>query len=123
MIAVITKFVGLLLVSVAALANPTTPKTLSFGASAYVTTNNQIRVAIEKATDKPVAITLRNKANEVLFQQTVAKKDAKYAVKLDVQDLADGEYDLEIKSSEGSIHKQLTLATPTQITSRAIAMQ
>ena len=112
------------LLSASTLFNPTTPKTLSFDASAYVTVNHQIRVAVQKSTDAPVQVTLRNKANEVLYQQNLGKKETKYAVKLNVDELADGTYELEVRSSEGSIVKQLNLSTqPVQQTSRTIAMQ
>ncbi|SFC88929.1 DUF3244 domain-containing protein [Spirosoma endophyticum] len=113
-----------LLLSASTLINPTNPKALSFDASAYVTLNNQIRLAVQKNAEVPVVVLLRNKNNEVLYRQNISKKEAKYAVKLDVSELADGQYELEIKSEEGSIRKQLTLANqPLQPTTRTIAMQ
>lgn len=93
---------------------PTKPKNLSFDASAYVTVNHQIRVAVEKSANTPVTVLLRNKYNEVLFHQQISKNQLKYAVKMDVNDLNDGTYELEIKSSEGSIRKQVTLGTPSE---------
>ena len=122
-----TQIATSLLVSASTLVNPTnptTPKSLSFDASAYVTINNEIRVAVEKTTDKPVVVLLWNKNHEVLYRQNLSKKDARYAVKLDVSELADGQYELEVKSSEGSIVKQLNLSTqPVQQLNRSIAMQ
>lgn len=116
-----------LLLSAATLLNPTTPTTpkeLSFDASAYVTINNEIRVAIQKSTDIPVVIFLRGKDHQILFQQNLSKKEAKYAMKLNVDELGDGQYELEVKSSEGSIVKQLNLSTqPVQRATRVIAMQ
>ncbi|MCK8493942.1 MULTISPECIES: hypothetical protein [Spirosoma] len=112
------------LISAATLSNPTTPKTLSFDASAYVTTNNQIRVAVSKTAQIPVVILLRDDANQVIYRQNINKNDAKYAVKLNVAELADGKYELEVQSSEGSIRKQLNLSTqPAQQISRVVAMQ
>lgn len=116
-----------LLLSASALinpTNPTAPKTLSFDASAYVTVNHQIRVAVQKSVDKPVVVLLRDKDNQILFRKQVGKKQAKYAVKLDVDELADGLYELEVSSSEGSIRKQVTLSTqPAEQINRTIAMQ
>ncbi|WP_245564895.1 hypothetical protein [Spirosoma panaciterrae] len=104
--------------------NPTTPKGLSFDASAYVTANHEIRVAVQKSASIPVVVVLKNKSNQVLFEQNIGKKEEKYAMKLNVDDLADGEYELEIKSSEGSIRKQVNLSTkPVLQSNRTIAMQ
>lgn len=124
MVPLMTKVAASILLSASSLINPTTPKALSFDASAYVTINHQIRVAVQKSTDVPVTILLRSKDNQVLYRQTVNQKEARYAVKLNVDELADGQYELEVKSAEGSIRKQLTLSTqPVHQTSRVIAMQ
>ncbi|GAB3699579.1 hypothetical protein GCM10027592_25780 [Spirosoma flavus] len=124
MLPVISKVAASILLSASTLFNPTTPKTLSFDASAYVTVNHEIRVAVEKSTDVPVVVILRNKNNEVLYHQNLGKKESKFAMKMNVDQLADGEYELEVKSSEGSIRKQLNLSTqePKQAT-RSIALQ
>ena len=95
--------------------NGNAPKTLSFDASAYVTVNNQIRVAVEKSTLEPVEVLLRDDKNRVMFQQYVGKKEQKYAVKLNVAELPDGKYELEVKSNEGSIRKEVNLgAAPVE---------
>ncbi|WP_232541117.1 hypothetical protein [Spirosoma endbachense] len=113
-----------ILMGTATLTNPTTPKALPFDASAFVTASNQIRVAVSKTADVPVVVLLRNSENQVLFRQSISKKEAKYAVKLNVDELADGKYELEVKSAEGSILKQLNLSTaPVKQTPRVIAMQ
>lgn len=127
MLPLMSKVAASLLLSTSALinpTNPTTPKALSFDASAYVTINHQIRVAVQKSTNKPVVVLLRNKDNQILFRQQVGKKEARYAVRLDVNELADGQYELEVSSSEGSIQKQVTLSTqPAERINRMIAMQ
>lgn len=124
MLPLMSKVAASLLLSASTIINPTTPNALPFGASAYVTTNNQIRVAVQKATDVPAVVLLRDKNNEVLFRQNIGKKEDKYAVKLNVDNLADGQYELEVKSSEGSIRKQFNLSTPpVQQTTRLVAIQ
>ncbi len=124
MFSLMSKVVVSALMSATTLINPTTPNALSFDASAFVTANKQIRVAIQKTADVPVVILLRSKDNQVLYRQSIGKKELKYAVKLDVDELADGQYELEVKSSEGSIRKQLNLSTvPAQKTTRVVAMQ
>ncbi|GAB2598267.1 hypothetical protein GCM10027190_52810 [Spirosoma areae] len=124
MFSLMSQIAASVLLSAATLTNPTTPVALSFDASAYVTVNNQVRVAVQKTADVNVVVFLRNKANEILFRQNISKKESKYAVKLNVNELADGQYEIEVKSSEGSIRKQLNLSTtPVQKTTRLIAMQ
>lgn len=124
MFSLLTQVAATALLSAATLTTPTDPKALPFDASAYVTVNHQIRVAVAKNNDVPVIVLLRNKNNEVLFRQNISKKETKYSVKLDVEELADGDYELEVKSSEGSIRKQLNLSTtPVQQITRVIAMQ
>jgi hypothetical protein len=131
MFTVMTQFISAVLISATTLTNPTTldnptkPKAaLSFETSAFVTVNNQIRVAVNKTADVPVSVILRDNKNNVLFERTVGKKELQYAVKLTVDELADGDYELEVKSCEGSIRKQLTLGTkPLKTSSRIVAMQ
>ena len=113
-----------LLLSTTTLTNPTHPNVLSFDASAYVTVDKRIRVSVQKTTDVRVLVLLRNKDNEILFRQYISKKESKYMVKLNVNELSDGQYDLEVSSKEGSIRKQVSLSTtPKDETSRIIAMQ
>lgn len=119
-----SKVAASILLSASALLNPTTPKELSFDASAYVTVNHEIRVAVQKSANVPVVVLLKNKNNQVIYEQSIGKKEEKYALKLNVDELADGDYELEIKSSEGSIRKQVSLSTqPVQQSNRTIAMQ
>ncbi|WP_080056890.1 hypothetical protein [Spirosoma aerolatum] len=119
-----SQVVASILISASTFTNPTTPKGLSFDASAFVTANNQIRLAVNKGSEKPVLIILRNRSNEVLFRRSLSKNESTYAVKLNVDDLVDGTYELEFKSDEGSIIKQITLGpAPVQKVTRIVAMQ
>ncbi|AUD03984.1 hypothetical protein [Spirosoma pollinicola] len=124
MFSLLSNLAGSVLISAATLTNPTNPKALSFDASAYVTVNKQIRVAVQKNTKVPVVVLLRNKDNEILFRQNISKKESTYAVKLDVNELTDGQYELEVSSSEGSIRKQFNLSTaPALQVTRIVALQ
>ncbi|GAB4048589.1 hypothetical protein [Spirosoma litoris] len=123
MLPLMSKVAASLLLSASTLLNPTTPKVLSFDASAYITLDHQIRLSVQKSAEVPVDVVLRNKSHEVLYQHSIGKREGKYAVKLNVDELADGEYELEIKSNEGSIVKQLNLSSqPVQKAVRTIAM-
>ncbi|MBD2754513.1 hypothetical protein IC230_16520 [Spirosoma sp. BT704] len=112
-----------ILLSASTFINPIKSTTLPFEASAYVTINNHIRVAVQKSPDVPVVFLLRDKSNDILFRQIVSKKEANYVVKLDVHELTDGQYVLEVKSAEGSIRKQLNVVSaPVQNQTRVVAV-
>ena len=124
MLPLMSKVTASLLLSTSTFINPTTPKALSFDASAFVTVSNKVQIAVQKSTETPVTVILRNADNQIFFQQNIGKKESKFAVKLDINDLADGQYELEIKSSEGSINKHLNLSTtPVQKQPRIVAVQ
>ena len=112
------------LISASTLTNPPTPKANAFGASAFVTLDNQVRVSVVKGADAPAEIVLRNANNLVIFRQSLDRKDEKCALKLNVNELTDGKYELEVKSGDSSIKKELNLSTQTvQQNSRVVAMQ
>ena len=107
-------------------ANPTAPaKPASFEASVYVTKSNKIRLAVQKTTAQPVSIILRQvgKSSELFVQQMV-RKQTKLALELNVDQLTDGIYELEIRSATGSLIKQVSLVTtaPQQTTERTLIM-
>lgn len=124
MLSLMSQVLASVLLSASTFTNPTNPKALSFDASAYVTSANQIRVAVKKSTDASVSVLLWSTDKQVLFRRTLSKKESAYAVKLDVNELADGQYELEIVSNEGSIRKQFNVSTaPTQKAVRVVAVQ
>lgn len=123
MFSLMSKVAASILLSASTLINPIKVNSLPFEASAYVTGNNHLRVAIQKTSEVPVVIFLRDKSNDILFRQNVSRKEANYVIKMDVRELADGQYELEIKSVNGSIRKQLNVATTSaQQQNRVVAV-
>ncbi len=110
-------FIALFLVSTSLLANPTAPtKPASFDASVYVTKANKIRLSVEKTSLKPVTVNLRQAGkSEVLFTQQIGRKETKAALQMNVDQLPDGQYELEVKSASGSIVKQVTVGTSAPV--------
>ncbi|GAB3247603.1 hypothetical protein GCM10027347_03320 [Larkinella harenae] len=103
-------------------ATPNNPKTRSFETSTFVTNQNKIWVAVEKSAATPVTVILR-KNNEVFFKRFIGKNESKFAAKLDVSELADGEYELEFVSSGGSVKKTVNIGKPVvQEPTRMISM-
>ncbi|RCR71338.1 hypothetical protein [Larkinella punicea] len=107
-----------------ATATPNTPKTRSFETSTFVTNQNKIWVAVEKSSSTPVTVVLRNKDNDVFFKRFIGKNESKFAAKLDVSGLADGQYELEFISSEGSVKKTVNIGKPAVVEpTRMISMK
>lgn len=104
---------GLLVGATTLFANPEAPtKPTSFDASVYVTQQGKIRLSVQKTLPGIVSVQLLDEKKHVLFSNTVAKKELKAAILFDMNEVNDGIYTLEIKSAEGSILKQVSVATP-----------
>ena len=116
-----------LLNSTSLIAESTVPaKPTSFEVSCYVTKAKKIRLALEKTTAERLQIALRQAGKKhVLFFQSVGRKDTKAAFLLDVDQLTNGDYELEIKSATGRIVKQVKLETvaPVVASERLLAVQ
>ncbi|MCX6218505.1 hypothetical protein [Spirosoma sp.] len=122
------KIVAALFVSATPLlANPTNPtKPASFDASVYITNTNKIKLAVDKTTVESVSISLREVGqSNYLFTQQVGKRQTQARLQLNVEDLPNGAYELEIKSASGaSIIKQVQLGatTPMAAPQRLVAI-
>ncbi len=109
------------------LANPTNPtKPASFDASVYVTVNNTIKLAVDKTTAESLRISLHEVGKgDDLFSKLIGKKQTNARLQLNVDELPNGVYELEIKSASGvRIVKQVQLGTvtPTVPTGRLVAI-
>lgn len=105
---------GLLVGATTLFANPETPaaKPMSFDASVYVTQQGKIRLSVQKSVPSIVSVQLLDLNKHVLFSNTVGKKELKAGMLFDMSEVTDGIYTLEIKSAEGTIQKQVSVATP-----------
>ena len=104
---------GLLVSATTLFSNPEAPtKPMSFDASVYVTQQGKIRLSVQKSVPGFVSVRLFDQQKHVLFSNTVGKKELKAALLFDMSEVNDGIYTLEIKSAEGSILKQVSVATP-----------
>jgi hypothetical protein len=98
-------------------------KTLPFKATALVTPQNRIWLTVEKPQTTRVAVFLRSPNHAVLFQELLRKNQREFLIKLDVSDLPDGDYELEVKSMEGSLRRQVKVMTfPEENEIRQIAV-
>lgn len=104
---------GLLVGATTLFSNPEAPtRPMSFDASVFVTQQGKIRLSVQKTVPGLVSVQLLDQRKHVLFSNTVGKKALKSALLFDMSEVGDGTYTLEIKSAEGSILKQVSVATP-----------
>ena len=83
----------------------------TFNASVYIAKDASIRVAVEKNTPSNVVINLRDARNEVVYSDEISRKELKSVYKLDVEQLKDGDYTLEIVSNTKTVTKSLHIAS------------
>lgn len=91
-------------------------KPVSFDASAYVTKAHKIRLSIDKTNREPLTIKLRPVGEtSPVFTQYVGRKVTKTTLVLDVDQLGDGAYELELKTASGQLVKYIDLRTPAEV--------
>jgi ribosomal protein S6 len=112
-----------------AFAHPTEDKTsnnrpeATFESSAFVTADANLRVAIKKNAPQKVYLTLKNNEGQVLFAETIGKSEMAYAAKINVSDLTDGNYQLEIVSGKNRVVKQLNLSSKKVEVKRQVTVE
>lgn len=78
-----------------------------------------LRVAVEKQTDQPLTIRLRDASGKMLEEQYLGRKQGNFQYRFNLSDLADGTYSVEVSNgTEKSVHP-ITLTTPN----RTVAVQ
>lgn len=117
-------------VNVAAFAEEpetTTAKKKSFAVGMYQTINStKMNLLVEKTGSDKIYVVLKDAKNEVLYAETIAKKDAKYWRKFDMADLKDGNYRFEVSNGKETVVKEISLATEkpaTYVPERAISIR
>ncbi|MFN8352957.1 MAG: hypothetical protein U0Y10_00800 [Spirosomataceae bacterium] len=104
----------------------TTAKKKAFSVGMYQSVNTtKMNLIVEKSAADRVFVALKNDKDEVLYSETIAKKDAKYWRKFDLSDLQDGKYRFEISSGRDKVVKEVNLSTekPVSESERAISIR
>lgn len=115
---------ALALTTTVAFAHPTEEKKpANFEVSTFVSADNNIRLAVKKNVPERVQISLRDAGGQVVFSYNLSKKDMNYAAKLDVSELNDGTYQLEIISGAERIIKKLNLSSKPIEVQRKVSVQ
>jgi endo-beta-N-acetylglucosaminidase D len=121
---------ALALTTTVAFAHPTEDKTsaknrpeATFESSTYITTDANIRVAIKKNSPQRVYLTLKAANGDVIYTQTVGKNETNYATKINVSNLEDGVYQLEIASGKNRVVKSLNLSSKKVEVQRKVTVE
>ena len=99
-----------LISSVAFASDPTEDKKAkSLQIGVFTTKEAKIQLAVRKDMGQNAVITLRDAKKKVVHKEFMAKKTEKFDGRLDVSNLADGEYTLEIISGSEKVQKQVSI--------------
>jgi hypothetical protein len=91
-------------------AAPTKSKTFEVGMYQSVNTL-KMNVMIEKSTDKNLTVTLKDEMGNILCNEQLGKKAAKYHGKYDMSNLADGKYTFEFTKGDEKVVKEVNLSS------------
>jgi|JI6StandDraft_1071083.scaffolds.fasta_scaffold104032_2 hypothetical protein len=95
---------------------------VTFETSAYVTKDASIKLAVKKNAPERVYITLRSANNDILYRETINKNEMSYAAKINVNELTDGVYKLEIATAKDRVVKRLNLSSSKTEADRKITV-
>lgn len=106
-------------------AKPVTkPSAVSYQESVYKTKDGKLAIALNKEIGGAVEIRLKNANGEVLYGRHVAKSESQSRLRLDVSELPDGNYQIEITNGVDTKTHTVTLTTQRPETpSRLVTMQ
>lgn len=100
------------------------PTTVSYQESIYTTKDGKLAIALNKEVGGKVNIQLKNKDGFVLYSHQVSKNESQSRLRLDLSELPDGVYQVEITNGTEAKTHTVTISTPQpQVTSRVVSMK
>ncbi|REA58890.1 hypothetical protein DSL64_19675 [Dyadobacter luteus] len=117
--------VALALIATAFTANAEdkeTKKATGFATGIYATKGGKINVLVEKANvDANTTLLLKNEKGDVVYQETVGKKNLKFGRTLNVDELKSGTYQIEVTSQGETTSKSFEVSS--QETERTLSVK
>ncbi|MFD2572206.1 T9SS type A sorting domain-containing protein [Spirosoma soli] len=102
-------------------SRPTAAATYKTGI--FSTADGKLQIALDKEKTGPVDIKLKNAEGKVLYAQHLGKKEQTARLRLNLSDLPDGAYQIEITNGVDTTTHKLTLSTNQPSTpSRLVAI-
>ncbi|WP_420150950.1 T9SS type A sorting domain-containing protein [Spirosoma sp.] len=77
----------------------------------YTTVDGRLSIALDKQTGGAVDIKMTNDAGKVMYSERLGKNESKYRIKLDMSQLPDGVYQVEITNGAETTIRTVTLST------------
>ncbi|GAB4017321.1 T9SS type A sorting domain-containing protein [Spirosoma koreense] len=77
----------------------------------YSTTTGKLQIALDKEKGGPVDIVLKDAGGKVLYSKHLGKNDQTYRTRLNLSELEDGVYHIEISNGVETTTQNITLAT------------
>ncbi|PMD90394.1 hypothetical protein BWI97_23195 [Siphonobacter sp. BAB-5405] len=77
----------------------------------------KVNFMLEKVAGKKLTVSLRNAKGDVLFSENISKNATGYARRFDMNELADGQYHIEVTDGETTLKKDISINTdkPTRM--------
>ncbi|WP_221391526.1 hypothetical protein [Dyadobacter sp. NIV53] len=99
-----------------------TKKSAGFGTGIYTTKSGKINLLVDKASaETPTTFLLKNESGDVIYRETVSKKQQKFGRTLNVDELGAGKYEIEVTSNGEKQVKSFELSE--QKTERVLAIK
>ena len=89
----------------------------TYKAGIYTTKEGKLSIALDKEAGAPVDLRLKNSKGDVYFSQHLNKKAKTFRIRLDVSELPDGDYQVEISNGAASSVQLVTISTQSPTTS------
>ncbi|GAB3943323.1 hypothetical protein GCM10028805_09390 [Spirosoma harenae] len=83
----------------------------SFKTGIYTTTSGKLNVALDKEKGGTVDIVLKSPSGKILFSEHLTKKEENYRTQLNLSELTDGVYKLEVTNGVETTTQTVTLST------------
>jgi hypothetical protein len=101
-------------------AKPVRPTAATFKTGIYSSVNSKLNIALDKQAGGPVDIQFKRSTGEVLYSQHLGKKEASFRTRLNLDDLADGDYVVEITNGVETTRQTVTLKTKQPVVANRI---
>ncbi|MFD2572604.1 hypothetical protein ACFSUS_18335 [Spirosoma soli] len=124
-IALIAAFSAIVIMTAgAAQGRPTNPTAPTAVRSAVFPSaaGKAVNVVIEKPAGQTLVVRMVDKQNHLLFTQTISKNVTSHRTKFNVEELTDGNYEIELVNGQEVSRHSFTLSTLPQV-SRTISME
>ena len=84
---------------------------VSYQESIYTTKDGKLAIALNKEVGGAVEIRLKSVSGEILYTRHIAKNESQSRMRLDVSELPDGNYQIEITNGVSTKTHAVTIAT------------